>query len=84
MLKQFATYFKHLLTLSEETQRNTRLIEKLQEQVRLLTIEIEKIKIELRMMREREQYEREVLMLRLENRILRVERGLKPGDEANA
>ncbi len=83
VLKQIADYFRHLLILSEETRRNTLVTDRLQEQVKLLTIEVEKLRIELHGVREREDSEREKLLLRLENRFLRFERGLKSGDDAD-
>lgn len=78
MFKQFVSYVQKLLLLTEETRRNrvdiddlyTRL-ERLEDKIHVLAGEIPRIA-------EREQHEREKLVLKLENVLLRFERLLPP------
>jgi hypothetical protein len=75
--------WKHLLELvvrawrlAEDTAENKTAIKELQLQVEKLTDKVHLLAFELRRQVEREAHEREKLALRLENELLRFERGL--------
>ncbi len=74
---------RQVILLTDKTERNANDIAKLQESVKDLTLALEQLRYEVRGMREREDSEREKLLLRLENQFLRFERGLKSGDDTD-
>ena len=77
MWKQFFSVMKQLITLTEDTKRNTNDIHELQAQMRDLTIAFEQLRYEIRRVSEKDDHEREKIMLRLENELLRYERHLQ-------
>ena len=96
MWKQFFELFRQMLTLTEDTQRNRSEIKELREQVRTLSLTVQKLisdveklatllavemqhsKERERNAKEREQAEREKLLLLIESQFLRFERRLPP------
>ena len=65
---------KRLLILAEDTKRNHDEIKELREEVRRLAAAFERLAFEIRRVSERDEHEREKLVLQLENRLLRFEK----------
>lgn len=89
MWKNIFEILRQILTLTEKTQKNTADIKDLREELKNFSTEtktefqnlrsaIERLAFEIQRLSERETHEREKLILQLENRLLRRERGLPP------
>ena len=74
MWKQIFDMAKRLLILAEDTKRNHDEIKELREEVRRLAAAFERLAFEIRRVSERDEHEREKLVLQLENRLLRFEK----------
>jgi archaellum component FlaC len=81
MLKPFVEYILDLLNTARDTRTNKEAIADLREEVNQLATAVERISFELRSLREEERHEREKLMLRIENVLLKFERQLPPSKE---
>ena len=79
MWKQVFKLARQLITLAESTERNRTRIQELQVQVENLTLIVHSLVHEIRRNSENEAHEREKLVLRLENELLRFERRLPGG-----
>jgi hypothetical protein len=76
MLAKFLTLLRHVFTYAETTQQNQTDIRELQRDVIYLTVEMEKLRSEIRSVKETERGERDKQMLLLENVLLRFEKRL--------
>lgn len=81
MLKQFVDYVLDLLNTARDTRSNKDAIADLRKEMIRLASAVERISFELRSLREEERHEREKLMLRMENALLRFERLLPPSTD---
>lgn len=81
-MKQILATIKNLILLTEETTRNRKDIEDLQKQMKEVWSALERLTYEVKRTDDREQSEREKLVLQLENRLLKFERRLKPSEES--
>jgi predicted nucleic acid-binding Zn-ribbon protein len=87
MWKQIFRMATKLLTLTEETERNKTEIKELRKELRELSSLVAGIVHELRRASENEAHEREKLVLRLQNEMLKFERRLpsiKPTDDRSS
>ncbi len=71
MLNQLFNFSKHLLFLVHETQQNKSDIKELRNELDELSDFVEDIAVDIQRMRENETHEREKLVLRLENELLK-------------
>ncbi len=78
MWRQLYDYARHLITLKEQTERNAADIKAIRDELKELTAAVQQLAFELRRVRENEAHEREKMALRLENILLRSQRGLPP------
>ena len=89
MWKQLFEFMRQVFTLTETVSRQQSALNELQKEVRDLsrTVDedirrlqsaVERLAVELRHVQEHEASERRILKLELENRLLRMERGLPP------
>jgi chromosome segregation ATPase len=78
MLKQFVEYLLDLLNTARDTRANKEAIADLRAEVDQLASAVERISFELRSIREEERHEREKLLLRMENALLKFECQLPP------
>ncbi len=89
MWKQLFEFMRQVFTLTEAVSRQQSVLNELQKEVRDLsrTVDedirrlhsaVERLAAELRRQQEQEAAERRILKLELENRLLRMERGLLP------
>jgi hypothetical protein len=85
MWKKLFDLAKLVFTFGEQTKKNQENLEVVQEEVRQptnivqrLAMEIQRIRDEIQHMKEMERQEREILMLRLENEMLKSKRALPP------
>ena len=76
MWKQVLTTAKRLILLEDNTKRNHDEIQDIKKQVRDLTATVERLAYEIHRVSENDQHEREKLVLRLDNELLRFERRL--------
>lgn len=76
MWKAFFNLFGQLLTLARDTDRNKDEIEKLREELDNLTLVVHDLAHEVHRVAECEAHEREKLVLKLENELLRFGRSL--------
>ena len=81
MLKQLFEYLHRLFLLTRESEENRADIEDLQRRVEELTAKVVVLASEIQRINEREQHEREILMLRMENALLKFESQLAPAKE---
>jgi archaellum component FlaC len=81
VLRPLIEYIHDLLLLARETKENRDDIEKLQTRVEDLTQKVQALTFEFERFREEERHEREKLMLRIENALLKFERQLPPAKE---
>ncbi len=81
-MKRILALIKTVFLLTEETNRNRKDIEDLQKQTKEVMSAIERLTYEIRRVSERDDNEREKIMLRLENELLRFERRLPSGGNA--
>ncbi len=79
MWNQIGEFFKHVLFLTQETQKNQADIRRLTQEMQDLTRAVERLAYEIHRVSERETHEREMLALRLENERLRFEGRLLAG-----
>jgi archaellum component FlaC len=79
MWNQIGEFFKHVLFLTQETQKNQADIRRLTQEMQDLTRAVERLAYEIHRVSERETHEREILALRLENERLRFEGRLLAG-----
>jgi hypothetical protein len=70
---------KWLVLLTQETRQNRSDIKQLQQQLEELTTVVQELVYEVRRNKENDVHEREKLVLRLENELLRFERRLTSG-----
>jgi archaellum component FlaC len=89
MWKQIFDMAKRLLLLVEHTDRNRDEIKELQKQFRDLAAAFERLAYEIRRVSDKDDHEREKIILQLQNELLKLERRLpsakteeKPKDEA--
>ena len=89
MWKQIFDVAKRLLLLVEHTDRNRDEIKELQKQFRDLAAAFERLAYEIRRVNDKDDHEREKIILKLENELLKFERRLpsatkeeEPKDEA--
>jgi hypothetical protein len=81
MLRQLYDYARRLLLLKEQTEKNTADIKEIRQELKDLTAAVQRLAYEVQRTRENEAHEREKMVLRLENTLLRFGRGLPPGSE---
>ena len=81
MLKQLVEYVLSVLNLARDTRTNKEEIVELRRELDELTNAVERLSFELRAVREEDRHERDKLLLRIENTVLRIERHLPPGKE---
>jgi predicted nucleic acid-binding Zn-ribbon protein len=79
MFKQLYDLVKQLLLLTRETQQNKTEIKELRQEFKELTAVVQRLAYEIHGTSENEAHEREKLVLRLENELLKFERRLPPG-----
>jgi len=79
MWKQLYEWAKWLVLLAQETRQNRADIKELQQQLEELTTAVQALAYEVRRSKENESHEREKLVLRLENELLRFEQRLIAG-----
>lgn len=79
MWKQFYEWVKWLVLLAQEVRRNRADIKELQNQFEELTAVVQELVFEVRRNKENEAHEREKLVLKLENAMLKFERRLTSG-----
>ncbi len=79
MWKQILDWFKHLFTLSQQTQQNRADIKELRQEMTSFAENILRLAYELRNFKDTEALEREKMALRLENELLRFERRMLKG-----
>jgi len=77
-LKQLFDYVQQLLFLGRDTQKNQEDIEGLRRELQQTNALIIELSHKLERLNEREQYEREKLLLKVENTLLRFERLFPP------
>ena len=78
MWQQIYESLKKLLLLKEQTDKNTSDLKELQREFKELTAVVQHLIYEVRGNRNEEAHERENMMLRLENELLKFERRLPP------
>jgi len=85
MLKQLYELFINVVTLAQRQERQEQKLQEQQRELKELTAsmqrlayELQRVNDELRRTSEREEAERRILKLELENQLLRAERGLPP------
>ena len=76
MFKQLYDLIKQLLLLTQETQRNKAEIKELRQELKELTSVVQRLAYEIHRTGENDAHEREKLVLRLENELLKFERRL--------
>ena len=76
MFKQLYDLIKQLLLLTQETQRNKAEIKELRQELKELTSVVQRLAYEIHRTGENDAHEREKLVLRLENELLKIERRL--------
>ncbi len=79
MWKQILDMAKRLFMLAEDTKRNHEANKELREEVRRLASAFERLAYEIHRIGEKEEHEREKLVLQLENRLLQFEKLLSSG-----
>ncbi len=79
MFKQLYDLVKQLLLLARETQQNKAEIKELRQELKDLTAIVQRLAYEIHRTSENEAHEREKLVLRLENDLLKFERRLPSG-----
>ncbi len=80
-MRQLIEYVHELLFLARETKENRDDIEKLQTRLEDLTQKVQALTFEFERFRDEERHEREKLVLRLENALLKFERQLPPAKD---
>lgn len=89
MWKQLFEFMRQVFTLTETANRQQSALKELQqetrelsqtvdEDIRRLQSAVERLAAEINRLQEREESERRILKLEMENRLLRMERGLPP------
>lgn len=84
MWKQFYEWTKWLVLLAQEVRQNRADIKELQSQFEELTAVVHDLAFEVRRNKENEGHEREKLVLKLENAMLKFERRLTSGKATDA
>jgi hypothetical protein len=79
MLKQVYDYVRQLLSVKHQTEQNTDDIRDLRQELKELTAAVQVLAFEVRRNQENDTHEREKMLLRLENALLKFERRLPPG-----
>ena len=82
MWRQFYDFAKQILCLNEQTATNTEDIKELRQELKDLSAVVQRLSYEVHRNLENEAHEREKLMLRLENTLLKFERRLPPHGKA--
>jgi predicted nucleic acid-binding Zn-ribbon protein len=82
MWKQILAIAKRLLLLAEDTKQNRDEIKELQKQVRDLAAAFERLAYEVHRVGEKDEHERDKLILRVENELLKFERRLPPAKDS--
>lgn len=80
MLKQIYDLLKRLLLVAHESQQNKTEIKELRQELKDLTAVVQRLAYEIHRVSENEAHEREKMALRLENELLKFERGLPAAD----
>src|SRR5579871_164330 len=83
MWQKILEWAKYFLKHKEQTEKNSADIKEQERTIKDLTAVVQRLAYELERQRENEIHEREKLTLRLENILLRSERGLPPGKPKN-
>ncbi len=81
MWKSIFDLTKRLLLLAENTDRNRDDIKELQRQMKEMTLAIERLVYEVRRVSDKNDHEREKVILRLENELLKFARRLPAGND---
>lgn len=81
MLKQVVDAVRQMLFLLRDVEQNKEAIATLKEQLAETNQVVRQLAVEVRRNKETEQHEREKLILRLENALLRFERQLPPSKD---
>ena len=76
MWKQLGEFFKHVLFLTQETQKNQEDISRLEQEMREVKDALKLLAFEVSKLRDNEQHEREKMALRFELELLRSHRQL--------
>lgn len=79
MFTQLYELIKQLLLIARETQQNKAEIKELRHELKELTTIVQRLAFEIHRTSENEAHEREKLVLRLENHLLKYERRLSSG-----
>ncbi len=74
----FFDWVQSVVLLAHTTQKNTANLSELNEEVRRLSDEVKRLAFEIERLKEVSRYERENLMLQLNNTLLQFERRLPP------
>lgn len=83
-LKQLLDYVRQLFALTQTLEENKREIKELRQEVEQLTGVVRHLAYDLRFSLNDEKHEREKLVLKLENEMLKFERRLPPSKEPEA
>ncbi|MEO6908526.1 MAG: hypothetical protein ABI210_11610 [Abditibacteriaceae bacterium] len=78
MWREIYNYGKQLINLASTTEQNQGDVEKLRLEVKELSSAVQHLAYEFKRLSDNERHEREKMLLRLENHLLRFERGLPP------
>jgi hypothetical protein len=81
MWKQLYDIVKTLLTLAEDLKSNRAEIKEIRQELKDLTFVVHGLAHEIKRLSEREAGEREKLILKIENQLMRSERGLPAADK---
>ena len=84
--QQLYQYGRHVLEITQKVERHDTEIKDIQQDIKDLTAAIHRLAYEVKLDRETESKDREMLMLRVENQLLKFERRLLPpssDDERN-
>jgi hypothetical protein len=74
MWQKLYEFGKQLLTLKSQVEKNTQDIKDLRQDLKVLTAAVQKLAYTVRLNSENDSHEREKLVLRLENALLKIER----------
>lgn len=83
MLKHLFNLARQLLSLVQDTERNRAEIKEIRQELKELTAILQHLGHEQRRLSEHESHEREKLLLRVQNELLKLERRLPGGRQKN-
>ena len=72
---------RQIINLARTTEQNQGDVEKLRQEVKELSSAVQRMMFEFQRLSNNERHEREKMLLRLENHLLRSERGLPPSQD---